>query len=176
VALHRQLESIDPLRASQIHPRNVRRVIRALEIFHVTGRRPSDVSDRTGTVPSSLVIGLTLDRQELYDRIDRRVDHMMAVGFLDEVRQLADLGYLLGAGPLGSIGYRELGQYLAAELSLAEAVQRTKLQTHRLARRQYTWFKPADPRIHWLNAAAPDLESQASRLAEDYLRRGPMVQ
>jgi len=175
-ALHHELEAVDPLRASQIDFRNVRRVIRALEIFHVTGQKPSDISDRTTPVRDSLVIGLTLERRELYARIDRRVDHMMAAGFLDEVRRLAAMGYRLGTGPLDSLGYRELGQYLSAVLSLEEAVQRTKFQTHRLARRQYTWFKLADPRIHWLNAADPALETSAARLVEDYLRQRHVVQ
>jgi tRNA dimethylallyltransferase len=101
---------------------------------------------------------------------------MMAAGFLDEVRRLSAMGYRLGAGPLDSVGYRELGQHLSAGLSLDEAVRRTKLQTHRMARRQYTWFKPADPRIHWLNAADPSLDARASRLAEDYLGRKPVLQ
>jgi tRNA dimethylallyltransferase len=82
----------------------------------------------------------------------------------------------LGTGPLNSLGYRELGQHLSADLSLEEAVQRTKLQTHRMARRQYSWFKPADPRIHWLNAADPALETRAYRLTEDYLRHDHVVQ
>jgi tRNA dimethylallyltransferase len=176
VALHQQLEAIDPQRASQLDSRNVRRVIRALEIFHVTGRKPSDFSGRTLPVQDSMVIGLTLARQELYARIDRRVDQMMAAGFLEEVRRLSAMGYRMGTGPLDSLGYRELGMHLRAELSLDEAVQRTKLQTHRMARRQYTWFKLADPRIHWLNAADPALETRASRLAEDYLRQRHVIQ
>lgn len=169
--LHRQLEAIDPLRAGQLDSRNVRRVIRALEIFHFTGRKPSDFGGSTLPVQDTLVIGLTLERQELYARIDQRVDQMLAAGFLEEVRRLSAMGYRIGTGPLDSLGYRELGMHLRAEISLAEAVQRTKLQTHRMARRQYTWFKLADPRIHWLNAADPALETRASRLAEDYLRQ-----
>jgi tRNA dimethylallyltransferase len=175
-ALHQQLEAIDPHRARQLDSRNVRRIIRALEIFHVTGRKPSDVSARTGPGQDTLIIGLTMERPELYARIDRRVDYMMAVGFLEEVRRLSTLGYRLGTGPLNSLGYRELGQHLSADLSLEEAVQRTKLQTHRMARRQYSWFKPADPRIHWLNAADPALETRAYRLTEDYLRHDHVVQ
>ena len=82
---------------------------------------------------------------------------MMANGFLDETRDLAAKGYTLGKGPLACPGYRELGQHLAGELSLEEAVQRTKYQTHRLARRQYTWFKREDPRIAWLDGDEPEL-------------------
>jgi tRNA dimethylallyltransferase len=176
VALHQQLEAIDPQRASQLDSHNVRRVIRALEIFHVTGRRPSEFSHQTPAVRDYLLIGLTLERRQLYARIDRRVDCMMAAGFLDEVRRLAEMGYRFGTGPLNSPGYRELGEHLSAGLGLEVAVQRTKFQTHRLARRQYTWFKATDPRIHWLNAADPALATEASRLVQDYLRRGQVVQ
>jgi tRNA dimethylallyltransferase len=176
VALYQQLEAIDPLRARQLDSRNVRRVIRALEIFHVTGRRPSEFSHQTPAVRDYLLIGLTLERRQLYARIDRRVDCMMAAGFLDEVRRLAEMGYRFGTGPLNSPGYRELGEHLSAGLGLEVAVQRTKFQTHRLARRQYTWFKATDPRIHWLNAADPALATEASRLVQDYLRRGQVVQ
>jgi tRNA dimethylallyltransferase len=94
---------------------------------------------------------------------------MMAAGFLEEVRHLAELGYPPGRGPLASPGYRELGQHLAGETSLAEAVQRTKYQTHRLARRQYTWFKPGDLRIHWLDAADTTLLERAETLVAGFL-------
>ena len=75
----------------------------------------------------------------------------------------------MGKGPLSSPGYRELGQYLTGEISLEEATQRTKYQTHRLARRQYTWFKPGDERIHWLEAAGPGLEARAVLLVQEFL-------
>jgi tRNA dimethylallyltransferase len=116
-----------------------------------------------------------MERARLYQRIDDRVDQMMKQGFLEEVEKLAGMGYRLGQGPLASPGYRELGQYLEGELSLEEAVQRTKYQTHRLARRQYTWFKPDDPRIRWLNGQDSDLEEQAAQLVEEYLRFAPPV-
>ena len=162
--LYRQLRELDPERAAELDPRNVRRVIRALEIHHVTRRLPSSYRKK-GRQRPSLVIGLTLERKELYRRIDRRVDQMMASGFLAEVEGLASQGYFLGAGPLACPGYRELGQYLAGQLSLADAVQQTKYQTHRLARRQYSWFKPGDARIHWLLADSPRLVEESLALA-----------
>jgi tRNA dimethylallyltransferase len=170
LALHRELQGIDPQRARELDPRNLRRVIRALEIYHVTQRRPSDYGKRASTDGEALVVGLTLDREELYRRIDARVDWMVAEGLVEESQRLADLGYRLGWGPLAAPGYREMGQYLAGEITLAEAVQRTKFQTHRLARRQYTWFKANDPRIRWLNAAAPFLEERAADLVGQFLR------
>ncbi len=164
-ALHQRLQELDPVRASEVDPRNVRRVIRALEIHHVTGKVPTEFRKRSGEEVNSPVIGLTMARDLLYDRIDQRVESMMESGFLDEARNLARMGYTLGEGPLACPGYRELGQYLAGELSLEDAVQRTKYQTHRLARRQHSWFKSNDPRISWLNGTSPNLEGEAANLA-----------
>jgi tRNA dimethylallyltransferase len=160
--LYQRLRFYDPKRASEIDPRNVRRVIRALEILHVTGMVPSALQADSGEGVEGLVIGLTMDREILYERIDRRVDSMMADGFLDEARELVGLGFTLGQGNLACPGYKELGQYLDGKITLDEAVRRTKFQTHRLARRQYTWFKLNDPRINWLDGL--DLELTDSSL------------
>ena len=175
--LHAELRSIDPRRASELDPRNLRRVIRALEIHRFMGSPPSVMpQDAGGPTPlTALILGLTMEREKLYQKIDDRVDQMMKQGFLQEVEKLAGMGYRLGQGPLASPGYRELGQYQEGELSLEEAVQRTKYQTHRLARGQYTWFKLADPRICWLNSLDPDLDEQAAQLVEEYLRCSPPV-
>ena len=168
-ALHRRLAAIDPARAAALDARNVRRVIRALEIAQVTGRRPSELHRRAGAPVDALILGLTRPRDDLYRRIDARVDRMMAEGFLDEARGLAAAGFRLGEGPLNSPGYRELGQYLDGDLTLDEAVRQTKLKTHRLARRQYTWFKPADDRIRWLRADDPGVGEQAAAAALGFL-------
>ncbi len=168
-ALHRRLASVDPARADALDARNVRRVIRALEIHHVTGRLPSEVKPRASEGTEALVLGLTMAREELYRRIDERVDWMMAEGFLSEVEGLKEAGLPMGAGPLNSPGYRELGQHLAGELSLEEAVERTKTQTHRLARRQYGWFKLTDPRIRWLEAGDTGLMERALEVVEEYM-------
>ena len=167
--VHRQLAELDPDRAAALDPHNLRRVVRALEIYHSTQRRPSDLAKQAKPMADALVIGLTLDREALYRRIDERVDRMMAAGFLEEVQRLAAQGYQPGRGPLAGPGYRELGQYLAGQMTLDEAVQRTKFQTHRLARRQYTWFKLDDPRIKWLEADGPGIEDQAAVLVEKFL-------
>ena len=173
--VYRQLEEADSERAAQLDPSNLRRVIRALEV-HRAGQnrfhgRPPDAS----RLKNELIIGLTMDRAELYQRIDERVDRMLVSGLLGEVRDLAAKGYRLGFGPLSSPGYRELGQYLAGETSLDEAVQRTKYQTHRLVRRQYAWFKLGDTRIHWLNAKDPELESRAASVVQDFISSLPTV-
>ena len=160
LALWQELRRLNPARAAAIDPHNLRRTIRALEVIAAAG--PGTGSDagpgygsRAPTPPyNALIIGLTMPRAALYARIDARFDAMMAAGLPAEARRLAAAGYPLGQGPLASIGYRELGLHFAGELTLPEAVARAKTQTHRLARRQYTWFKPADPRIRWLDAAA----------------------
>ena len=94
---------------------------------------------------------------------------MIKNGFLDEVKYLAAQGYKMGIGSLASPGYRELGQYLEGESSLEEAISKTKFQTHRLARRQYTWFKQKDPRITWLDVNQVDIKSVTSSLVANYL-------
>ena len=177
-ALHRRLADVDPVRAAALDPRNVRRVIRALEIHLATGRRPSEFQP-TGNREhaNALVIGLTMPRDALYQRIDERVDKMMLAGFLEEVEALASTGLRMDESPLDSPGYRELGQYLAGSLSLQEAVQRTKTQTHRLARRQYAWFKLTDSRIHWLDAADSGLLDNAAGTVTSFMdSQSPVIQ
>ena len=173
--LHRRLAGIDPARAAALDARNVRRVIRALEIHHVTRRLPSELQPVSTQGGNALVLGLTMPRELLYRRIDERVDLMMADGFLREVEELRAAGFPMNTGPLNSPGYRELGQHLDSELSLEEAVARTKTKTHRLARRQYAWFKPGDPRICWLDADAPRLAERASDVVSAFLNRAPPV-
>ena len=174
-ALHRRLAEIDPARAAALDARNVRRVIRALEIHHATGRLPSEFQTAASQSAHALILGLTMPRDVLYRRIDERVDIMMQAGFLREVEELKAAGYPMGEGPLDSPGYRELGQYLAGTLTLEEAIERTKTQTHRLARRQYAWFKLNDPRIRWLDAADAGLPERAAEAVSEFLNRPPPV-
>ena len=172
--LYDKLRRLDPSRAAQLDYRNVRRVIRALEIAH-SRQAPVPARNKTDeTTGEPLVIGLKVERQELYRRIDQRVDRMMEAGFLEEVAALLARGYELGGGPLDSPGYRELGLHLAGQLPLDEALQRTKYRTHRLARSQYTWFKLSDPRIRWLDAGDEELEERASAMVENALAGRPL--
>jgi tRNA dimethylallyltransferase len=169
LSLYQQLQDADPKRAAQLDPRNLRRVIRALEVQHYGPCSDAAPQQKHRPLENRLIIGLTMDREALYRRIDDRVDQMLASGLVEEVRALAAKGYRLGQGSLSSPGYRELGQFLAGEISLDEALQRTKLQTHRLVRRQYSWFKLRDERINWLDGAATGLETQAADLVHDFL-------
>ena len=149
----RWLAALDPTAAARIDPRNVRRVVRALEVTLVTGRRISDLQRKTPPPYHTHIIGLTRGRDSLYARIDTRVDAMMAAGLLDEVRRLREAGF--AAEPaLSGLGYRQLLAYLDGALTLDDAVTRIKFETHRFARQQATWFRADDPRITWFDLDA----------------------
>ena len=169
--LHDRLARLDPESASRIDPRNVRRVIRALEVHHATATAPPE-PQRTAPPPCRpLTIGMTTDRQELYRRIDSRVDDMIERGMVEEVRNLLQMGHSPATPSMSSMGYLETALYLRGELTLEEATQRIKYGTHRFARHQYAWFRLSDPRIRWLEADA-SVYRQARELVEEYLREG----
>ncbi len=151
-ALHRELAARDAAAATAIDPRNVRRVIRALEVQHVTGRPFSQQAQPVDPPFCVITIGLSLDRAVLYRRVDQRVDAMMAAGLLDEVERLHARGYAWSLPSMSGIGYRQLGEYLRGERTLGEAVGRIKLDSHAYVRRQYTWFRK-EPGIEWRDAA-----------------------
>ena len=150
--LHRELAAFDAQAAANIDPRNVRRVIRALEVLHVVGKPISAFGRQDASAYRILFIGLTMERSALYQRIDERVDRMMETGFLEEVQGLAAQGYRWDMPSMSGLGYQQLGEHLRGETDLASAVQKAKYKTHRFARQQYTWFRLQDPRIVWLDA------------------------
>jgi tRNA dimethylallyltransferase len=162
----------DPVSAASIDPRNVRRVIRALEVTRATGRPFSAWRERRPHIESPLIIGLRMQRDRLYGRIDERVDVMMAGGFLDEVRALNNAGYGCDLPSMDSIGYRQICDHLAGERTLADAVARIKTETHRLARMQHTWFRADDTRIRWLDANVPWLGQEAVAVVQRALASG----
>ncbi len=147
----RWLAALNPAATARIDPRNVRRVVRALEVTLVSGRRMSELQRKTPPPYDIRLLGLRRDRADLYARIDARVAAMMAAGLLDEVRRLRDAGYA-NEPPLSGLGYRQLLAHLRGESSLDEAVARTQFETHRFARQQATWFRADDPRIAWFDA------------------------
>ena len=161
-----QLVAVDPETAARIDRRNPRRVIRALEVYRLTGRPLSAWRARRPPKFASTVIGLACPRDELYRRIDARVDAMMAAGLVDEVRGLIDRGHGCDLPAMSGIGYRQVCQHLAGELSLDEAVARIKTETHRLARMQHNWFRRDDTRILWIDVAAADPFAEALRVVE----------
>jgi len=147
--LHEELNAVDPEAAERIDPRNVRRTIRALEVFNET-ETPFFQLQRKEAPPSNIfIIGLTADREELYRLIDIRVDRMIELGLVDEVRRLVNRGFSFDMPAMSSIGYRQIGHLLNDELTLPGAIQQIKFETHRFARQQYTWFREEDTRIHW---------------------------
>jgi tRNA dimethylallyltransferase len=135
-----RLRDLDPAAANSTGP-NLRRVIRALEVIEVTGKPISEQQGKTGVWFAPLLIGLTMPRDALYGRIDRRVDEMLDRGLVDELRVILDSGVPSDAPALSSIGYRQLMPYLRDEQSLEEATQRIKHDTHRLVRQQQTWLR-----------------------------------
>jgi tRNA dimethylallyltransferase len=149
-ALYRELHLVDPMAAERIDPRNTRRLIRALEVYRATGKQFSQLQ---GNEPrfSTMVIGLATSREQLYKRIDSRVDRMIERGFVDEVNGLLDIGYSLNLPSMSGIGYKQIGLYIQGQLDFEEAVQQVKHDTHRLARHQYAWFRPTDHSIRWFD-------------------------
>jgi tRNA dimethylallyltransferase len=149
--LYDELASVDPEAAERIDPRNVRRTIRALEVYWETETPFSQLQRKEAPPFNTLVIGLTTDREELYRRIDLRVDRMIEQGLVEEVKQLASRGFSFDMPAVSSIGYKQIALFLKGEITLAVAIQQTKFETHRLARQQYTWFQLEDSRIHWFD-------------------------
>lgn len=151
-AVHACLQKVDPESADCLHPNNLKRVIRALEVFEQTGLTIGELNrqnKRPDPKYDAVMIGLCpADRQMLYDRIDRRVDQMLELGLLEETRALLEDGTLTGTA-MQAIGYKELLGFLNGEQSLAECVELLKQRSRNYAKRQMTWLK-RDDRIHWI--------------------------
>ncbi|MHC1578185.1 MAG: tRNA (adenosine(37)-N6)-dimethylallyltransferase MiaA [Dehalococcoidia bacterium] len=157
--LYRELQDVDPVAAAKINPANIRRIVRALEIYYVTGKAPSQLQRKVLPAFSTLVIGLTRDRSELYGRIDRRVDRMIQRGLLEEVEDLVKKGYSPSLPSMSGIGYKQIGQFLRGEMTLPQAIDRIKYETHRLARHQYAWFRLSDSKIRWFDVSATEAQT-----------------
>ena len=149
--IHQQLSLIDPEAAEKIDYRNQRRTIRALEVVLTTGRKFSELRKREPIDFRYKMIGLIRPREELYERIDLRINKMIKSGFIEEVKQLLDLGYGLKNPPMSAIGYREIVLFLKNELDLEDAVKLIQKRSRQFVRRQANWFKPDEPRIKWFN-------------------------
>ena len=165
-ALHAELSVVDPAAARRIDPLNPRRVIRALEVYQASLQRGPLHAARVPPPWQQVIVGLTLKREALYDRINRRVDEMLEAGWLGEVRGLVARGYDSELPSMSGLGYRELAEHIRGEVSLEEAVERIKRKTRRYARQQHGWFRSGDERIRWFQAS-PD----GHREAEAYVTR-----
>jgi tRNA dimethylallyltransferase len=158
VSLYRRLERMDPASAASIHPNDLVRIARAIEIVALTGQRPSEIRDAHGFGDEDLEplkLCLHRPRAELYQRIDARCDRMVEEGLLKETAALLDKGYTPDLTPLRAIGYRHMVKVLSGEWSLAEATVALKRDTRRYAKRQMTWFR-GDPEYVWVEAGEQD--------------------
>jgi tRNA dimethylallyltransferase len=187
--LHCRLQQVDPAAAERIHPRNVRRVIRALEVWEVTGTAMSALQNQVRggrwTAPSNAgtswpapqarpagddavpagMIALTVDRERLYERIDRRIEAQLAAGLVEEVRALLRAGCHRAQPSMQGVGYKEIAAYVDGEITLETAVARLRRNTRRYAKRQWTWFR-ADPRYRWIDADEQPAERVAARILD----------
>jgi len=171
-ALLERLRQVDPDLAAQLHPNNLVRIIRALEVHHLTGIPLSRYQQEHGFSARrylSLQIGIRVERSTLYSRIDTRVDLMLQAGLLDEVRRLLADGCDAGMKTMRSIGYKEACAYVAGEYSLEEAARLIKRDTRHYAKRQLTWFT-ADKDILWLEY--PEKFDSILRHAIEFFDRG----
>jgi len=166
--LYEELARLDPVAAQRIDSRNVRRTIRALEVYRNAEAPISQIQDKEAPLFQTRIIGLTAERQELYRRIDLRVDEMIKRGLVDEVKQLIERGYDTGLPAMSGIGYKQIAMYLKGELTLTDAVQQTKFESHRLARHQYSWFRLKDVRIGWFDIQKEQEAKILARLKKDY--------
>ncbi|MBM3495423.1 MAG: tRNA (adenosine(37)-N6)-dimethylallyltransferase MiaA, partial [Armatimonadetes bacterium] len=167
-ALHADLAKVDPETAARLHPNDAVRIVRALEVFRLTGLTLSAwiERDRTTRAPiPALRVGLTMRRPELDRRIDARVDAMMSAGLRDEVAVLLARGAQPGRGVMRGLGYSEMCDHLSGTLALDEAVSTIKSNTRRFARRQLTWFRP-DRSIHWLDVTGMVASEVADRICD----------
>ena len=162
------LARLDPITAARIDTHNLRRVIRAIEVSQATGRPFSQVATLAPPNYHTLVLGLTAPRASLYQRIDDRVDTMVAKGWLAEVQGLLARSYVPTLPSFFAIGYREMAACAVGDLALDQAAAKIKTQTHAFARRQYAWFRLDDPEIRWVDISN-NLQSAAASVIREFL-------
>jgi len=174
--LHEELKTLDPAAAEEIHPNNAKRIIRALERLKLgeDGLRPFSSERRPYTDIDPLLIGLERPRDELYDRINERVDAMMDAGLVKEVEALRSVGLDSENIAMQAIGYKELFACLDGKMSLSDAVEKIKTGSRHYAKRQFTWFRRYD-KMKWLDISSFETETEAMRqmdgIVELWLRR-----
>ncbi len=153
--LHNYLNEIDPETAKRLASKDAFRIIRAIEVYELTGKPLSMVYKEYPPQPliegKYLIIGLDWERKFLYERINKRVDLMIDNGLIEEVKFIENLGYDKNLSSLQSIGYKEIWNYLDGTISLDETIEKIKINTRHYAKKQLTWFRK-DKRIHWLDA------------------------
>lgn len=166
--LHKKLQEVDPNSALSIHPNNIKRVIRALEVYYQTQKPISYHNEMSRSIPPKyqfVLVGLNMDRQVLYERINKRVDIMIQNGLVDEVKGLVNQGYADNIISMQGIGYKEILEFLRNNITLEQAIDNIKQGTRRYAKRQITWFKRIDG-INWFNV--DDLGNNINVINEIY--------
>ena len=170
--LYQELMKVDPAAAQKIDPRNIRRVIRALEVRRKTRTSFSQLQAKETPSFNISIIGLTADRTELYRRIDLRIDEMIEQGLVVEVEKLVNMGYDFNLSAMSGIGYKQIGKFLKGELTLTAAIQQIKFETHRFVRHQYAWFRLKDDRIHWFDIKNR-VDSEIEATLTEFLKSEP---
>ena len=170
-SIHHLLAEKDPVAAEKIHPNNVRRVIRALEVCRLTGKTFTQVNleSRREPVYDALILGIDADREVLYERINKRVDKMMDDGLLEEVQSIRDMGIGRDTTAMQAIGYKEILEFLEGTATLEEAVEKIKMESRRYAKRQMTWFRRND-KIQWVSTESPDYMAIVTKKCKDFLQ------
>jgi tRNA dimethylallyltransferase len=164
--LYARLVAADPVSAARLHPRDESKVIRALEVYQLSGRRMSEFQREHGFAErpfSAVIIGLNRDRSALYRRIEERIDWQLAHGLIEETKQLLAQGYQRGSAAMKGLGYRHVAEYLAGEYDAGEMVRRFKQDTRRFSKRQMTWFRK-EPGIEWLTIGESESVQQTAEL------------
>ena len=169
--IYQQLMKVDPAIAQNIDRHNVRRLIRALEVYRYTETPASQLQHKKAPPFDTLIIGLTTDRAELYRRIDSRVDKMIEQGLVEEVKKLVNMGHGFNLPSMSSIGYKQIGMFLRDELTLAAAIQQIKFKTHRFVRHQYSWFRPKDNRIKWFDIQCKQVDLEITALVARFISK-----
>ena len=150
--IHNMLCEIDPESGAKIAVADRKRIIRALEVYHLTGKTITWHNEQSRSVPSpynTTMFAIEVDREALYDKINRRVDVMMEKGLLEEVKKLVDMGIGRETTAMQAIGYKEIAEYFDGELTLEEAIEKIKLGSRRYAKRQLTWYR-RNEKINWV--------------------------
>lgn len=168
-----ELERVDPEAAKGLLPGNYKRILRGLEVYYSSGNRISKLRAERTVTPrfKTLQFGIAVERKELYRRIERRVDDMIAAGLLDEVRELLRRGFDPQLNSLQTVGYKEVIQYIQQKITYVDMVAQIKMNTRRYAKRQMTWFRK-DTRIIWINANGKTPEEVAKEISGAFSGNG----
>lgn len=168
--VYKHLTSIDPVYAAKISANDQKRIVRALEVYELTGESFSSQQKKRENTYNLVVVGLYLERPALYKRIDWRVDEMLKRGLIEEVQTLREKGYDLSLNSMQALGYKQVYNYLEGFVSWEQMAEEIKRETRRYAKRQYTWFNK-DKRIHWIDVQEYPNDDELARKISVYIGR-----